>query len=518
MGYPKDKFEYIIDGFTNGFRIGYSGDHCPQSCGNLRSAKQHPEIVRAKLQKELAEGRISGPFDEVPFDNLKLSPLGLVEKKTPGEYRLIHHLSYPRGSGSSVNANIPKELSSVSYAGIDDAIYLVKKVGRGSFMAKSDLRSAFRVVPINRLDQHLLGFTWEGKYYFDRCLSMGSSSSCQIFEAVSTALQWIAEHKFGCSDMVHILDDFFFVGYTYEACLDSLLQFLKLCRLVGFPIAEEKTFFPRTCMDFVGITLDSCSMEAQLPSEKVSKCLQLLTGFLGRKSCRLKELQQLLGYLNFCCQVVVGGRAFLRRLYNLTIGIEKPYYYVSLGKEVKSDLQMWHDFALQFNGKSMFLSDGFLSNDALHLHTDAAKSSGFGAIYGTSWMYGLFPLEWQDFNITFLELYPIVLAVHVWGHLWKNHSIIFHTDNQALVSILNTHTSRDANIMCMVRAMVLECMRQNILFQARFVRGVQNTLADCLSRQWVDKFKAMSPSSNAQPTPVPAKLEPLEFWKAIKYC
>ena len=54
-GYPKDKFEYIIDGFTNGFRIGYSGDHCPQSCGNLRSAKQHPEIVRAivSLGKEV---------------------------------------------------------------------------------------------------------------------------------------------------------------------------------------------------------------------------------------------------------------------------------------------------------------------------------------------------------------------------------------------------------------------------------------------------------------------------------
>ena len=71
------------------------------------------------------------------MDNLKISPLGLVEKKTPGEYRLIHHLSYPRGSDSSVNANIPKEFSSVSYAGIDDAISLVKTVGRRSFMTNT---------------------------------------------------------------------------------------------------------------------------------------------------------------------------------------------------------------------------------------------------------------------------------------------------------------------------------------------------------------------------------------------
>ena len=110
-------------------------------------------------------------------------------------------------------------------------------------MAKSDLRSAFRVVPINRMDHDLLGFTWQGKFYYDRCLCMGGSSSCQNFQAASTALQWIAEHKFGCINMVHILDDFFFVRESYEACLDALLQFLQLCRHVGFPIAEEKTFF-----------------------------------------------------------------------------------------------------------------------------------------------------------------------------------------------------------------------------------------------------------------------------------
>ena len=94
--------------------------------------------MTAKHEKELAEGRIEGPFEEIAFENLKLSHLGLVEKKTPGEYRLIHHLSYPRGTGTSVNSNIPSECSAVSYAGIDDAISLVNKLGRGCFIAKTD--------------------------------------------------------------------------------------------------------------------------------------------------------------------------------------------------------------------------------------------------------------------------------------------------------------------------------------------------------------------------------------------
>ena len=74
----------------------------------------------------------------------------------------------------------------------------------------------------------------------------------------------------------------------------ALLQFLKLCAYIGFPISEGKTFLPRTSIDSVGITLDSCSMDAKLPGDKVSKCLYLLMEILGKKSCRLRELQQLL--------------------------------------------------------------------------------------------------------------------------------------------------------------------------------------------------------------------------------
>ena len=74
----------------------------------------------------------------------------------------------------------------MSHGGIDHAVSLIKRVGHNSFMAKTDLRSAFRVVSVNSLDYEILGFTRHGKIYFNRCLSMGGSSSCQIFEALST--------------------------------------------------------------------------------------------------------------------------------------------------------------------------------------------------------------------------------------------------------------------------------------------------------------------------------------------
>ena len=41
---------------------------------------------------------------------------------------------------------------------------------------------------------------------------MGASSSCQIFEQLSVALQWIMQCKYKAGGMSHILDDFFFIG------------------------------------------------------------------------------------------------------------------------------------------------------------------------------------------------------------------------------------------------------------------------------------------------------------------
>lgn len=105
-------------------------------------------------------GRIAGPFLSPPFNTLKTSPIGLHPKKKLGEFRLIHHLSYPKGD--SVNDGFPSELCSVKYATIDTAINLIKQLGRGCYHSKTDIESAFRLLPVHPSDYPLLGFTWGG--------------------------------------------------------------------------------------------------------------------------------------------------------------------------------------------------------------------------------------------------------------------------------------------------------------------------------------------------------------------
>ena len=170
---------FLIQGFSYGFHIHYSNLRSSFESPNLLSANDQPNIVTDKLHKEIEAGRVAGPFSAPPFDNSVVSPLGIVPKKAPNEFRLIQHLSYPHEN--SVNSGIPVDFSSVRYASIQDAIVFVKRLGVGCYLAKTDIKSAFRIIPIHPGDYPLLGMKWQGNYYFDRCLPMGCRSSCAIF-------------------------------------------------------------------------------------------------------------------------------------------------------------------------------------------------------------------------------------------------------------------------------------------------------------------------------------------------
>ena len=144
------------------------------------------------------------------------------------------------------------------------------------------------------------------------------------------------------------------------------------------PIAPEKMEDPDQKLAFLGITLDVTQSLAILADDKLSRCRELLREAIARKTMTLKELQLLLGHLNFACRVVVPGRAFLRRVYALTQKVQKHYHHVKITKEVRADLETWYQFLSEYNGRSFFLLDAVHTDRALPLYTDSSKTTGAG--------------------------------------------------------------------------------------------------------------------------------------------
>ncbi len=110
----------------------------------------------------------------------------------------------------------------MKYATLKDAVTWIQQLGPGCYLAKSDIKSAFRIVPLHPSQYPLMGFKWEGLYYYDKCLAMGLAESCRIFELVSDAILFILKHHFNLEKIVKVLDDFLFLGATQEECAATL--------------------------------------------------------------------------------------------------------------------------------------------------------------------------------------------------------------------------------------------------------------------------------------------------------
>jgi len=168
----------LLSGFTEGFRLQYTGPRVPILASNLISTEVHKADTHLKLQKEVELGRMLGPFIKKPISTLGVSPIGLVPKKNG--FRLITHLSYP--DKLSVNHFIDPEICKVKYSSIDNVVDMISALGQKALCAKMDISQAFRLLIINPADFDLLGIMFGGKYYVDKCLPMGCSISCLLFE------------------------------------------------------------------------------------------------------------------------------------------------------------------------------------------------------------------------------------------------------------------------------------------------------------------------------------------------
>ena len=111
-----------------------------------------PKVINKYIDKQLAAGRIMGPLDSLPA-SFPCSQLNLVPKKEYGESRLIHDLLYQQGK--LVNDLIPSEFTFIQYEIVYDAVEMIKQIGSGAVLAKSDIKNAFQIMPIHKDDQNL---------------------------------------------------------------------------------------------------------------------------------------------------------------------------------------------------------------------------------------------------------------------------------------------------------------------------------------------------------------------------
>ena len=349
--YNQKKAQKLIDGFKQGFSIGYEGSKTiKQTAPNLKLRIGSKVELWNKVMKEVKEHRYAGPFKQIPFESYIQSPIGLVPKDGGRKTRLIFHLSYPRNGNTSVNHNTPKSKTTVKYPSFLDAVKLCMDLGE-CCVAKSDLTSAFRQLAVMFSDWRWLVMKAQSPlddvtyYFIDKCLPFGAAISCKHFQDFSDALAFLMFKITGHKN-VNYLDDFLFAALLRSLVNNQVQDFLDLCKSINLPVSLDKTFWGSTRIVFLGLMIDTVNRIISIPVEKVLRAKESIAYFLARKSKNITvlELQKVCGFLNFIGQCILPARAFTRRLYAYTAGKRCKHFHIDITRELRMDLNTWLTF------------------------------------------------------------------------------------------------------------------------------------------------------------------------------
>ncbi|VDI03029.1 Hypothetical predicted protein [Mytilus galloprovincialis] len=278
LNHPDRHFvNFLCNSLRNGFDMLVSDVNLPiYECKNSLTARKNPEVVTNLLQQEVDKGFLKGPFSQPPFLSYRVSPLGIATHKYSKKQRLIIDLSSPHNLDEhySVNDLIDKDLCSLTYIKIDDAINAIQRYGSKSLCCKVDISDAFKQLPIKKEQWHLFCVKWNGQYYHYVRLPFGCRSSPRLFDSLSTSVCWIAQNNYDIKVIFHLLDDFLTVDKPSD-CGERTMALLSLIfNKLNIPLSCKKTVGPVCELEYLGIILDKINMQARLPLDKVERITQ----------------------------------------------------------------------------------------------------------------------------------------------------------------------------------------------------------------------------------------------------
>ena len=457
---------------------------------NHRGADDFPEDILLYLEKESNSNAILGPFNENPFQSgLKISPLNSVPKKDTTERRIILDLSCPRGL--AVNNFINNEeyfgrKMDLVYPKVDDFIQLIKAKGRGCLLYKIDLRKAFRQIKICPSQYNLVSYIWKKHIFCDTVLSMGAKSSAYCCQRVTNAISFIMFQIGVC--ILNYLDDLASADTVEKASFsfNTLRAILNKC---GIEEAKNKACPPSTVMIFIGILFNTVKMTIEVTPERLQEIKFLLNTWLNKETACLKEVQSLLGKLNFIAACVRPGRIFISRMLKWLRAFhleESRLKQVQIPNFVKKDVMWWYKFLPIYNGVSLMLYEEWCEPD--EMCSSDSSLQGCGGFWQGKYFHTAFPEKFHNdqFHITILEMFAVIICLKLWGCNFRGKRIQMFCDNQSICQVVNSGKARDEILQDCLREIAFLAAVHEFQIKMVHLESKANRISDCLSRWDID--------------------------------
>ena len=392
-----------------------------------------------------------------------------------------------------------------SYDTADAAVRLIH--GPGAWVAKLDLEKYFLALAASERLQHHLWFSdprfepqWDARRDSDgdgaprrrrrrwrrfiTCIfgikvlpafaNMVSGEICRYLRMMGVTL------------VTFLTDDFFIVASTYDECVRHMKVAISLFKLLGFRSPRAKNEGPARCLDFLGIDVDARG-ELRVNWSRLGQLAGRLRTIIDVGSVDFESFRSITGVMSWLAHYIRGARTFLRSFWDaLKVASDSQSSDVAVSPALRADIAWWL-YGIQnrcASGSPLVLHGRLLRTATIKSDGSGTGRWGFFATndshYGVIVWGGLPPHA--NIHVPYVEMFAVYIATLMFAPSYTGLLIKFGVDSAPVCDAINTGTSRDPYLLCLLRAMAaVQCIYRFDVCAPHCTRSC-NGLADCATR------------------------------------
>ena len=342
-----------------------------------------------------------------------------------------------------------------------------------------DVTDAFLSVAINLEFQKYFCFMMNGVVYMFLRMPFGLTTAPWVFSRIMRPIKNCLRLKGVIVNS--FIDDFIIMAITSALTALHTRWTENLLVYLGFQINQEKSSkVPVQQIEYLGILLNLRTLTLALPADKVLKILNLTQVFSQRITVTRRELESLVGFLNFAHPLIPLGRMHVLPLIQWMNSHTSPQ---SRDKRVFTNSLLKQALNPFRDPKFLQVPVSFQKFEtALDIMTDASEYAWSGVAQ---------PFRIQDFwtpwersqSINWKEIKAIYYTVLFCRDSLSGRAIRVLTDSMVAVYCLKRMGSlRSPTLSSLLRELLLLCHDHSIVLVPAHIEGSLNVLADQGSR------------------------------------
>ena len=327
---------------------------------------------------------------------------------------------------------------------------------------------------INPGDLDLLGLKHE-QLFIDCTLPFSFRHRSVFFQSCIDAVRYIMCEKFNFPHLHNYIDDLIYAGLPHEIHA-SYNTLITLLHELGLEISQSRLFVPTTCDICLGIEIDMVNKTIKIPTEKLHEILNICKKFAFKKRVTRNQFQSLLGSLLYITKCVKPARFLLNRMLQVLTD-NHISSKIHMNATFHRDLNWFNVYLPEYNGVTFY---GHQKRQHT-VYLDACLTSLGGCFADEVYTLAI-PLGYKNYTMVRLEIVNIVVALKLWGSIWKDKVIEIKCDNMAVVDVLRSGKARHAILATCARNIWLLTSLFNIHLTVNHTPGICIKTVDLLSR------------------------------------